>query len=130
MSAPAVRSALNHFVKGNIVVLFDGRCGFCKRSVQVLRSLDWLHRLEYVNFYDTSLRERIAPDIPLAKLQQAMHIKLPSGRFFMGFDAFRELSWHLPLLWVVAPLLYIPGMKAIGDAVYGMVARHRRVDSV
>ncbi len=123
----AIRTALNRwFGAKKIAVLFDGRCGFCKASVLVLRSLDFLRRLEFVNFYDKTKREMTAPGVALATLEQAMHVKMQNGGLYAGFSAFRELAWHLPPAWMLAPLLYLPGVKAIGDAVYAQVATHRR----
>ncbi len=123
----AIRGAFNHtFRNQKILVLYDGRCGFCRKSVLMLSMLDMLHRLEFVNIYDQANREKIAPRISLKMLEQAMHVKMQTGEFFKGFSAFRALSWHLPPLWLIAPLLYVPGVRAIGDLVYAWVAEHRR----
>jgi predicted DCC family thiol-disulfide oxidoreductase YuxK len=123
----AIRATMNQWLnRRKFTVLFDGRCGFCRRSVLVLKSFDFLHRLEFVNLYDKAKREAIAPRVPLARLEQAMHVRTPGGRLYMGFAAFKELSWNLPPLWIVAPLLYLPGVNAIGDAVYAQIAVHRK----
>ncbi len=122
-----IRAVMNRWLnKRKYTVLFDGRCGFCRGSVLVLKSFDFLHRLEFVNLYDKAKREAIAPRVPLARLEQAMHVRTPGGRLYMGFAAFKELSWNLPPLWIVAPLLYLPGMGAVGDAVYAQIAVHRK----
>ena len=34
------------------VVLFDGECPFCRKSIAMVRKLDWLGRLEYQNCRD------------------------------------------------------------------------------
>lgn len=108
-----------------IYVLFDGHCGFCRRSVKALVSLDWLHRLSLVDMHDGPARMRVAPEIPLEELDKALHIKLPDGRSFKGYSAFRHMTWSLPPLWIVAPFLYIPGAKFLGDRVYQKIADSR-----
>jgi predicted DCC family thiol-disulfide oxidoreductase YuxK len=35
------------------------------------------------------------------------------------------MAWRLPLLWAVAPLLYLPGVPWLGQKVYLWVARNR-----
>lgn len=91
----------------------------------MLRSLDWRGRLTFKNFYDPSVRRTFAPGIELSALQEAMHVRTGDGRFFRGFFAFRALAQFLPLLWPVAPFLYLPGIAAIGTRVYSAIARHR-----
>lgn len=113
-------------ISDTLVVLFDGRCGFCKASVRFLRALDWRHRLLFVNFYDPAVRAQHAPTIDLRELQKAMHVKSVDGSFSKGFYAFRMLAWELPLLLILVPFLYVPGVPMIGERVYGWVAGHRR----
>jgi predicted DCC family thiol-disulfide oxidoreductase YuxK len=108
-----------------VIVLYDGSCRLCRRSVSMLRALDWLHRLLLIDFRSTTLRIQYAPDITEESLHRALHIRLPDGRTFAGFDAFRELSKHLPMLWVTVPFLYFPFVAPIGRGVYGFIARRR-----
>lgn len=121
----ALRRLFNHGHEGRIAVLYDGHCGLCLRSVFVLTVLDWLRRLDIIDFRDAGLRRKAAPGIALKHLDRALHIILPDGSVRTGFAAFRALAWHLPPLWIIAPLLYIPGVKTVGDAVYARVAESR-----
>jgi predicted DCC family thiol-disulfide oxidoreductase YuxK len=107
-----------------IAVLYDAACHLCRRSMFVLLLLDHLHRLRAVNFRDTVLRKKYAPDIALIDLDRSMHIKMPKGNY-AGFDAFRALSWHLPPLWPLAPFFYIPGIPPLGRRVYAYIAANR-----
>ena len=129
-----------------IFVLYDGNCGLCRRSVFILVILDHLHRLQPIDFHDTEKRMTVAPDLSLNNLDRAMHIRLPaerttdngqrttlstvhcplSTRTYRGFDAFRELCWHLPLLIPLAPFLYYPGVSTLGRRVYARIAERRK----
>ncbi len=113
-----------------IIVLYDAACRLCRRSMFVLLLLDHLHRLRAVNFRDTVLRKKYAPDIAVKDLDRSMHIRLPATCnpqpvTCSGFDALRTLCWHLPTLWPLAPFLYIPGIPQIGRRMYAYIAKNR-----
>lgn len=119
------RRGCNFRWKGKISVLYDGQCILCRRSVFVLQLLDRLGRLDPIDFHDAKKRKTVAPDLKMADLDKAMHIVLPRKQAFKGFRAFRTLCWHLPALWIAVPVLYIPGMSILGDAVYARIADSR-----
>lgn len=121
----AIRAVLNSHRKKPVVVLFDGRCGFCAKTVIVLQSFDWLHRLTFVNFHDHDARKKYAPKIQLSALKKAMHVRLIDGSHLSGFYGFRALCKDLPPLWILWPFLYIPLVPAVGEKVYTWVAGHR-----
>ncbi len=112
-------------VLGPIIVLYDGRCGLCTRSMFALQTFDWLKRLSPVDFRDAHARTTVAPDLTEKTLDKAMHIKLSNGTYLMGFDACRRITWHLPALWLTAPFLYIPGIPHIGRHIYAKIAANR-----
>jgi predicted DCC family thiol-disulfide oxidoreductase YuxK len=122
-----LRDAWNRWCghSGRIAVLFDGQCSFCRQSVLPLLLSDWLKRLEAIDFHDAALRQSIAPDLSLDALDAALHIRLPDGRTFAGFDAFRELTKHLPAFWVLWPVLWLPGVAPVGRRVYAWIAARR-----
>jgi predicted DCC family thiol-disulfide oxidoreductase YuxK len=109
-----------------INVLYDGDCGLCKRTIRTLKRLNWLGHLRFVNYQDEAARMKIAPEISYEKLDKSMHIKWDTGRTMHGFKAMRAVAWHLPLLWPVAPFLYVPGIAQLGDAMYKEVATNRK----
>ena len=108
------------------VLLYDGECALCRKSVAILQRLDWLRRIQYQNCRETEkLPTSAVPLLPQQLLEQ-MHLLTPDRRrVYRGFRAFRWLAWRMPLLWVVAPLLYIPGVPMIGQRIYLWVARNR-----
>ncbi len=121
----AIRERLNRLFTEPLAVLYDGRCGLCRRSVVVLKSFDWLHRLQFVNFREAALKKKFAPTIDEKALDEAIHVRLADKEFSKGFFAFRDLSWHLPPLWILMPILYIPGVPSIGEKVYAFIAKNR-----
>ena len=117
-------SASSHTRRGQI--LYDGQCPLCLKSVGILKRLDWFGQLTYVNARD---REHLPPsDAPLdpERLIQEMHVLTPDGHcLYHGFGALRWIAWRLPLLWPVAPFLYIPGVPQLGQRLYLWIARNR-----
>lgn len=107
-----------------ISVLYDGRCGLCLQSVFLLEMLDTLRRLQFINFWNRSAKNSVARSVREAQLNRALHIKI-RGRFLKGFDAFRELAWHLPATVLFAPLLHFPGVALIGRRMYARIATQR-----
>jgi len=107
------------------LVLYDGRCRLCLKSVAMLRRLDWLRRLDCVDARDAAQPLLQRPPVAGAPLLEEMHLLTPHGRLFHGFGAFRWMAWRLPLLWPLAPWLYLPGVPWLGQRLYLWVARNR-----
>lgn len=106
-------------------VLYDGLCPFCLKSVALLRRLDWLHRLCFVDARQPEAVS-VGPELDAGRLLEEMHLVAPDRyHVWCGFDALRWMAWRLPPLWLMAPFLYIPGVPSIGRLLYLWVARHR-----
>jgi predicted DCC family thiol-disulfide oxidoreductase YuxK len=108
-------------------VLYDGRCGLCGRTVRILQGIDLLDRLVFIDFRTSDLsvfRGKTRPEIDVLSLEHDM-AAVDGGRVYSGFAAYRALAWSLPIGWILLPLLYLPGTRGIGDAVYRRVAERR-----
>ncbi|MFT3879921.1 MAG: DUF393 domain-containing protein [Gemmatales bacterium] len=108
------------------IVLFDGKCGFCQRSVAILKKLDWLKKMQYQDARQIDLLPKTDPPLDPQRLLDEMHLVPPSGHpVYHGFETFRWMAWRLPLCWPIAPFLYLPGVPWLGNKVYLWVAKHR-----
>ena len=111
---------------GHAVVLYDGECPLCLKSVDILRRLDWLHVLRYQNARETDKLPESPTPLDPQRLIEEMHLVTPRrDAVYHGFRAFRWMAWRLPLLSAFAPLFYLPGVPTIGQRVYLWVARNR-----
>ncbi len=119
-----------------IVVLYDGSCRLCRRSAFVLALLDTFSHLHLTDFRNDAARKEVAPHLDESQLDLALHILLPDRRpgeasaksgqsIRTGYDAFRFMAWHLPLLWIAAPFLYLPGITHLGRQIYAWTAKNR-----
>jgi len=54
-----------------------------------------------------------------------MHVVTPKGKVAVGFKAYRELMWALPLGWGIVFFLYLPFVPAMGGWIYQKIASGR-----
>jgi len=106
-------------------VLYDGGCGLCRRSREMLERIDGKRRLRFVDIHDPEGAARGFPELRWEDLMEEMHVVDPYGGVTRGFDAFRTITGALPALWALFPLLHLPGVPAIGRRVYRWVAERR-----
>lgn len=106
-------------------VFFDGMCPVCNRSRRALQRIDWLGRLEFSDLHDRARAEADLPSVTYADMLRRMYVRRPDGRFFGGFHAFRAIARVLPVLWLLLPILWLPGASWIGTRVYDWIARNR-----
>jgi predicted DCC family thiol-disulfide oxidoreductase YuxK len=108
------------------ILLYDGQCAFCRRSVGILERLDWLGRIHCQDARDTAKLPECAEPLIAQNLLDEMHIVTPSRRHaYAGYRAIRWLAWRLPLMWPLAPYFYLPGALWLGSKVYRWIARNR-----
>lgn len=111
---------------GKAVVLYDGLCPLCQRSVRSLRRLDWLKRLHFQDCRDAARLPK--SDVPLdpKRMLEEMHLVTPDRkRAYAGFKAFRWMAWRIPVLMPFAWMLHVPGVPWLGNKVYLWVAKNR-----
>ena len=108
------------------ILLFDGQCPLCRRSVAILKRLDWFARLQYQDARQSDQLPKTIPPLDHDKLLEEMHlVPRDDNKVYHGFGAFRWMSWRMPLLWPLIPLLYLPGAAVVGQKLYLWVARNR-----
>jgi predicted DCC family thiol-disulfide oxidoreductase YuxK len=109
-----------------LIVLFDGGCPVCRRTVRTLRRLDWLDRLQFADATDPDTRARVAPGLTEAEAMQQMYVVDGAGRRAGGYDAQLRIARDVPLLWPFRLVGGLPGVRQVGMAVYRLVAANRR----
>jgi len=108
------------------IVLFDGDCPLCKKSVSILKQLDWLGALQFHNARDNAKLPESHVELQRNKLLEEMHLLTPDRKHaFAGYAAFRWIAWRLPLAWAFAPLMSFPGVPEVGNQIYRWVAKNR-----
>jgi predicted DCC family thiol-disulfide oxidoreductase YuxK len=106
---------------GGMEMIYDGRCGFCVRSMAWLLAFDGLGQINVRDF-----RSNPSPLVSDAQLEQALYIVLPDGRALPGFDAYRHVVLRVPGLWWLVPLFYVPvASRLFGRPTYRWIAANR-----
>jgi predicted DCC family thiol-disulfide oxidoreductase YuxK len=124
----AVGARLNAWVrpKRHVTVLYDGACGLCSSVIRVIRRLDLFGAVRALDVAaDWSAIEGQFPSLNRTACLTDMHVVVNGDTVAVGFEGYRELAKVLPLGWVLLPMLYLPGVPAIGRRLYRHLADHR-----
>jgi predicted DCC family thiol-disulfide oxidoreductase YuxK len=108
------------------VLVFDGECGICRRSVAWIQNRKGAERIEAVPYQHPSVPERY-PELSREALEEAMHLVSPTGEVRKGARAGEEILRLLPRWRPSALVFRIPGVRWVAERVYRWVAgnRHR-----
>lgn len=110
----------------SLIVLFDGGCPICRRTVRTLQRLDTRGRLQFADATREETRARVWPGLTEAEAMQQMNVVDGSGRRYGGYEAQVRIAREVPLLWPFGLVGRLPGVKQIGRAVYRFVAANRQ----
>ena len=108
---------------GHDVILYDGHCRLCRGAAKQLEGLLGARGTELRSFREEGVLDAF-PGIALARCEKALQLVQPDGRVYEGADAVVQAlgrRWWGKLLFVY----YVPGLRQLTDAVYGVIARYR-----
>jgi predicted DCC family thiol-disulfide oxidoreductase YuxK len=106
---------------GDMEMIYDGKCGFCVRSMAWFLAFDGLGQIRVRNF-----RTDPSPVVNDAQLEKALYLVLPGGRALPGFEAYRYVVLRVPGLWWQIPFFYVPVFsRLVGRPLYDWIAAHR-----
>jgi predicted DCC family thiol-disulfide oxidoreductase YuxK len=103
-------------------VIYDDRCGMCRRSARTVRRLDWLARLDDMGY---SVAEQRYPEVARGALGEGIRLRYPDGSVAIGIDAVRGIAIRTPLGALGAWALYLPGLRSLGALGYAQIAKRR-----
>jgi predicted DCC family thiol-disulfide oxidoreductase YuxK len=106
---------------GPMEMIYDGHCGFCKRSMAWFLAFDGLDQIQVRDF-----RANPSQLISDEQMLKALYLVLPNGRAMPGFEAYRYVVLRVPGLWWQIPFFYVPVFsRLIGTPTYYWFARNR-----
>ena len=106
------------------VVLYDDGCSLCTFQMRVITWIDWFSCVSLVPISSPKAAD-LAPGVTPEELQEAIHCVTPEGRIYRGARAIRFLSARMPLAWLLALILWIPGIIWIAERIYQWISRNR-----
>lgn len=107
-----------------VIVIFDGECGVCTRTIRFLRAHDTRGVLEFrpcQTIPDAGWNE-ITP----ADCARAVWAVADNGRIAYGSDAAFLILAAIWSNWWPWRLGTLPGVRQVAQAVYSVIARNRR----
>jgi len=106
---------------GEMEMIYDGKCGFCVRSMAWFLAFDGLGQIKVRDF-----RTDPSPLVGDAQLEKALYLVLPDGRALPGFEAYRYVVPRVPGLWWQVPFFYVPVLSRLfGHPIYNWIAANR-----
>jgi predicted DCC family thiol-disulfide oxidoreductase YuxK len=101
----------------SLTVFYDEGCGPCTRVANLLDRLNWLNAIWF----------RPAAEYPdgTGDEYHDIHSVRGDGRVFLGFATYQQIAWRIPLLWLVAPIMYFPPVTWLGRKAYRRIADSR-----
>ena len=106
---------------GAMEMIYDGRCGFCVRSMASFLAFDGLGQISIRDF-----RTNPSPVVSDAQVEKALYLVLPDGRALPGFEAYRYVVLRVPGLWWQVPFFYLPVLsRLLGHPIYNWIAANR-----
>lgn len=106
------------------LVIFDGRCSFCRRWVERAKSIT-ADALDYEEYQTAAAR---FPTIDPSAFGRAVHLIEPDGHVCRGARAvFGALHLGGRYRWLLAFYNNVPGFAGVSEALYRLVASHREI---
>jgi predicted DCC family thiol-disulfide oxidoreductase YuxK len=107
----------------HLTLVFDGACGFCTRSVRLLKALDRNRRVTVVPFQKTGIPASVG--LTLEECKASAWAIAPDGGYYRGAEAVNALV--AAALGTAVPLLlyYLAGIRQLQDFIYWVVASNR-----
>ena len=107
------------------VVIYDGKCVFCQKSIVMLNRWVGKDQLCYVSLHDPWVAENV-PDLTYDQLmKQVWLVSRKDGSKHGGAEMVRYLSTRSWKLYLAAPLMYFPKSMPLWQWLYQIVARRR-----
>jgi predicted DCC family thiol-disulfide oxidoreductase YuxK len=106
-----------------LVLFYDAGCGVCFHVARVMARFDVLRRVTWIPNYN---QEALPAGVEPALLEGTVLAMDPkSGRYWTRSDAFAQVFARLPLGWLWAPVLLLPGLRTLTGYAYDAFARNR-----
>lgn len=107
----------------SLIVLFDGECNLCNRSVQFIIKRDKTAKIKLASLQSEIAKELIKKHLPISAEINSI-LLLEDGKLFFKSTAALKIAKHLDSLWpILFILIVIPGF--VRDYFYDIIATNR-----
>ena len=109
-------------------VVYDGDCGFCQSSVDLIKKLDWLNKFEFIPFQREGVfkkYKKLTKDMCEKEIYLVENKVNDLKNYYAGYDAFKKMSVYIPLTFIMSWFFFLPVVSHIGRRVYKVIAANR-----
>lgn len=101
-----------------MIIYYDGYCSMCKTSKAVWERIDFGNKLTFQSFRNLS-------SYPEA-MEKSLHV-IHKNKWFQGYQALIAIARQIPIMWPVLLFMYPVKWLGLGDKMYQLVARKRKI---
>lgn len=120
----AMGRALSRRGRDPLLVFYNEGCGFCRRTVAILRSFDLFDAMKPVAGVSNDPVRGSYPQITDEMLASDLYAAA-GGQIAAGYDAYVWIAKRLFLLWPIAAIMRFPPVAALGRKAYRRIADSR-----
>ncbi|BAK18147.1 uncharacterized protein SSIL_3724 [Solibacillus silvestris StLB046] len=105
------------------IVLYDGWCPFCIKSINRFKQLDWFKRIEFKSFREESIVNKY--HIEIDKLEKRIHSITKNNYIEDGIHAINRICKNIPALWFLILFINFSILFGFGQKLYDWIADRR-----
>jgi len=121
----ALGRAWNHRRSKSFVVVYDGGCELCRRTIAILKSIDLFDGLTIVAGFSGDARRDQFPQITDEMLARDLYV-VRGQELSAGYDAYVKMAERLIILWPLAVIMRLPPVATAGRGIYRRIAEARK----
>ena len=101
---------------------YDGWCSLCIWIVKILEFFDIPGTVAYYSYRNLKI---VPTGLSGDKLERNAYLVTSNGHSYQRFFAFRMITLRIPVLLILTPFLWLPGISIVGKAIYRRVSDNR-----
>lgn len=107
----------------HITVYYDGKCNLCRRSIWLLRTLNFNQSVIFTSLWNAP--ETIEKyDLDTERLKVWMG-GIYNDKVYFGYDLYLLIARKNPLYYLLLPILYLGKWTRVGYFIYSIIAKNR-----
>ncbi len=108
----------------NTLIVYDGDCAFCQRSIAAIQSRDRHKEFRYLPRSTPGLDERF-PQLALEEFNTGIRVVEEDGTVHVGADGVHQIAARLPYFRHLAWLYHAPLIHGVSKRMYAWIAANR-----
>jgi predicted DCC family thiol-disulfide oxidoreductase YuxK len=117
-------SAEHQTAHESVLLVYDGNCGFCRRSIAAVRRRDRSAQFIYLPRQTPGIEERY-PQLGIGDFEKGMRLIEPDGTMHIGADAIYQIASRLPYFRGFSWLYHLPVVRCLTRRLYAWIAANR-----